>query len=156
MIGGHPFETAALDEQRARQRKRLALLPDRHVQKFAGEALQVDRAKAPLLERQLRAEVDKNDRFTELEPVLKGYERDCEVDAVTAATNALSAFLDDPVAEEIRRAAIDERHQGGTVEVTRAQGEHIASLIRLLVWADDLAQDAYVDPRVDVMRGTPG
>lgn len=151
MIEGHPFETEALDNLRSRTRRALRQINPvfikQAVRQSPGKREDVDTPE--LVEWELR-------RFAE-----SAIDR-CESHLHRELGDAESARL---ISRFIRRTArhalptpLDQwnREQGSAAEISipndHPEFAELLSAALALVWADDLALDAYVDSRVSESR----
>jgi len=150
-IPGNPFYTVRLDRQRSRQRKLLRSLDKATIvaANFYTRAANIeeDDPDRGLLESELRRLVDVETEG--LHDVLG------QIEGVEAA-KALNALLDGPGRR--RDASLDPLHplraptrikagEGFKDETARERGADLARLAAFLIWADEVADDGYRDPR---------
>ena len=159
MKPGHPFETEALDKLRSQQRRALRMVSDWLFEDFAPtEGVSADSPEVVgLLEHELRTEAEKTHKeldegllsrmedHTRME-VLLGFlsQHDTAVKIETQSRAMPSHVFRNRVAELREHAsgiAIYEHPE-------RHETALLARYVRLLVWADDLADDGYRDPRL--------
>jgi hypothetical protein len=145
---GDPFETEELDRLRSEQRRRLCLIDDdvvRHVASNLPLPLRPE-DRHPCLEGELRALARQED--VELDSLLQAMEG-------TTKAAALAPFLRDSArgrTENKRLDSLVQEAQGragadlGTIPDEHA--DRLIALVTLLLLADELAPDAYRDPRL--------
>lgn len=159
MKAGDPFETKDLDELRARQRRSLRMVPDWLFNIYAPSdgPSAVPPDVIALLESELRSEAENarkeldDDLLTRMEEHTR---KEMLVDFMSRHDTAVrleSAFRAMPsrifgvrvteLRAEFSRVAI---HEGPEPEAAAS----LARYVRLLAWADDLADDGYRDPRL--------
>jgi hypothetical protein len=156
MIDGHPFETRSLDEQRARQRLMLRMIPDWIMTRLApseatanAEQVGPDRAYVETL---LRARADA------IAETLADFDLLAPFAAQEATARLAQFFAHEAETlsadqrmprEQLVDAAFDARKAAGTPKTDIGPWRaDLGGLIILLVWADAMASDGYSDPRV--------
>lgn len=156
MKPGHPFETKARDELRAQQRLALRLVPDWLVELYA-PTRPVGRPSGDtgLLENELRAladdvEAELNDlpqRWEERvrQEVLFKFLQDNGTEIVLSQRGRITAYVFNHIIESMRRPVHDAEMVGEPAAEVAAP---LMRYLHLLVWADDLADDGYRDPRL--------
>jgi hypothetical protein len=149
MEPGHPFFTKYLDKQRARQRRLLALVPDSwmfEARKTFDSGSQVTEDQLGFPESVLREQADK-----EIEALGSGL---ADAFQNVASRNELRNFVVErkqPMSELAKWFGdILEQVEMSPPRVNEQQDEDVPliRLICLLVWADRLAGDGYMDSRL--------
>lgn len=154
MRPGDPFATKEIDKQRARQRRALRLIEEWIVEQVAaGSALDLSGHSEPgLLETELRALADK-----ELEAIdadlLGRMARAETADVVLPLLSDYDGLTWSRHPNEFRpelqplRDTYYQQTKNRVGELPERSDELIRAVV-LLIWADALADDGYVDPRV--------
>jgi hypothetical protein len=152
MQTGHPYLTQQLDDLRSAQRKLLSRIPDHWLsdaypsfrKDYDHQAVIGNLIDRHRLESDLRALVVTrfgrvDDWVTELGTPFRS---DDILEFLDKRLNASSA-----IAEELYNTAYDAR-QSGEADVSPELKRDIRAVVALLIWADELADDGYCDPRV--------
>lgn len=147
---GDPFETEELDRMRSDQRRRLSMIDHRVVRRVASDLPLPLRPEDhhPCLEGELRSLARQEE--VELGAVLDAMERK------TKAT-ALAPFLAGTARRRERTnttrldALVQEAQDRGRADlgtISDEQADRLSALVALLLLADEVAPDAYRDPRL--------
>jgi len=158
MQRGHPFWTRALDEKRAEQRRKLRAIPAglfKPSDYLPGPTVTINGvADNSFVETQVRRQADAE--LNSLEPLLSEWEIETAEDAlawflrnnVENAPRNVQRHADALLAEVANRLPIAREPR----ELDAKYAAPLARAILLLTWADDLADDGYLDPRIAEYR----
>lgn len=147
---GHPWLTDELDNTRAQQRRTLRGVPDWLLGqwKFRPAPQPVDSAFTEVLVRH---------HITEMLAANDGLRAELESMATWTRVFTLSRFIGDSEASQPGSALVNvagqltagerEAHYG---QVPNELSPQVHALVYLLLWADELAEDEYLDPRISI------
>lgn len=146
MKAGHPYETEELDDLRAAQRRVLRSIPTWITERFELEVdehrvADADRPQAELMLRRYVADQLSNSD----QSLLDRWQAHTEAELLDQAARAFAAAWEMPLAEDARGRLRE--HRIG--EVAKEEGKLIRQLIPVLVLADMLSVDDYMDPRFE-------
>lgn len=160
MRPGDPFETEALDELRAKQRRGLRLVPDWFLELYGPSPSQtidaIDIAPPGLVEQELRglaeearaelgdlaAQMEKHTAAEVRRAAVQSWGADVTVSGASIVPGLVFSQKITELHHETSQARIGEQPD---VKVAAA----LTRYVHLLVWADELASDGYRDPRLE-------